>query len=265
MTRDFGFILETMNFMKYIVNERRISLKGKKGVCMNLSEVYNNEQAIKEYVIDLKTLHEIINMRKEAGYKFGIRLNSLKLLNDYLWMDTCGNTMTQDGTYSNTYCGGHIPDQDDTCPYCGKGWDLHNIKDHCDDNDYVNRKIIFYHKECNRLRNLEEQRKEFIDIFSQIYDLSTLNFQPIPNEYDTWEGYAPWFIINTPDGDIKIGWRKRVINIEWLDTYKQFSNTFENEDVTRGFGKYGDNNRFIHAWGIEKCIEYLKAAKESMV
>ena len=112
---------------------------------------------------------------------------------------------------------------------------------------------------------VQEQRKEFIDIFSQVYELSTLNFKPIPNEYDSWEGYAPWFVINTPDGDIKIGWRKRVINIEWLDTYKQFSNTFEAEDVTRGFGKHGDNNRFIHAWDIEKCIEYLKAAKESIV
>lgn len=232
---------------------------------MDLREIYNNELKIKEYVKDLKTLHEIMDMRHEAGYKFGIRLNSLKLLNDYLLLDACGNTMPQCDDNKDSYYAGRIPTQDDICPYCGKGWELHNIKDHYGKYDYDNNKMVFHHKECNRLKKLEEQRKEFIDIFSKVYDLPTLSFKPIPNEYDKWEGYAPWFIVNTPDGDIKIGWRKRVINIEWLDTYKPFENVFECEDVTKGFGKYGDKTRFIHAWGIDKCIEYLEVAQENII
>lgn len=41
--------------------------------------------------------------------------------------------------------------------------------------------------------------------------------------------------------------------------------TFSNEDVTKGFRSYYNNERFIHAWGIDKCIEYLKRVKESIL
>lgn len=232
---------------------------------MDLSRIYNNEEEIKNYVKDLKTLHDIINMRHEAGYKFGIRLNSFKLLDNYLLMDTCGNTMPQVDNRIDAYYSGRIPNDEDTCPYCEKGWNLHNIKDHYGKYDYENNTMIFFHKECNKMKKLEEQRNEFMEIFSLVYEISTLKFKPIPNEYSDGEWCAPWFLVTTSDGDIRIGWRKRVINIEWLDSYKLFSETFNNEDVTRGFGKYQDNSRFIHAWSVDKCIEYLIRAKTSIL
>ena len=46
-----------------IIKIKRIFQLRKKGVYMDLKDVYNNEEAIKEYVVDLKTLHEVIDMR----------------------------------------------------------------------------------------------------------------------------------------------------------------------------------------------------------
>lgn len=80
----------------------------------------------------------------------------------------------------------------------------------------------------------------------------------------------PWFLVTTPDGDIKIGYRKRVIHIEWMNNYKPFTETFENESVTKCFQAQEvqrfihaqEVQRFIHAWTLDKAMEYLRKAKE---
>jgi hypothetical protein len=64
--------------------------------------------------------------------------------------------------------------------------------------------------------------------------------------------HRPWFLVTTPIGRIKIGWRKRVISITWDDTDRPYADQlFPNEDVTKF-------NKTIHAWGLEKAKEYLK-------
>lgn len=232
---------------------------------MEVKDIYNNEEEIKKYIMDLKTLHDIIHARHKAYYTFGIMLKPIKLLNDYLWMDTCGNTMPQSEDRKDTYYAGRIPTEKDKCPYCGEGWNLYNIKNHFGRYDYDKEKMIFHHNDCYRMKLQEEQRKEFLDIFLQIYNVEDLTFKPIPNCYDrNYIGYAPWFIVSTSDGDIKIGRRKRVINISWCDNYKPFTETFDGEDVTKSF-ESSENERYIHAWSVEKCIEYLKKAKESII
>jgi hypothetical protein len=62
----------------------------------------------------------------------------------------------------------------------------------------------------------------------------------------------PWFIVTTPRGRIKIGWRKRVIAIEWEGSAitETADDLFPEEDVTR-------LGRLIHAWGYEKAKEYI--------
>jgi hypothetical protein len=62
----------------------------------------------------------------------------------------------------------------------------------------------------------------------------------------------PWFIVTTKIGHIKIGWRKRVINIDWSNTIvkNRAEILFENENVTKDM-------QSIHAWGYEKAKEYL--------
>ena len=78
--------------------------------------------------------------------------------------------------------------------------------------------------------------------------------EEIPNGYcsDYCCKHLPWFIVTTNKGRIKIGWRKRVIHLEWTDTIiKEDAETlFPSKDVT----KY---DKVIHAWGYEKAKEYL--------
>jgi len=244
--------------------------------------VFNTAQGINNYVTDLKTLHHIMNIRSIAKNKKNIKLNEF-VWKGLLKFDQFGQTMfiydqefhknTPDwvrngtvdtdtfGCYCERWTGTfkNIPNQDDICPECGNKWTINNIS------DYITIEQVGYHKDCLRIHKTNKQLKKFQEIFKDVYDLDELQFKAIPNEYCPCEHCASWFIISTPDGDIKIGWRKRVINIEWLDNYKKFEENFKSEDVTRGFGKYGDNDRSIHAWSIEKAKEYLIRAKNSII
>ena len=89
----------------------------------------------------------------------------------------------------------------------------------------------------------------------QLFGNRSIFVEEIPNGYcpcAICNQTSPWFIVTTSKGKIKIGWRKRVINIDWKDSLiKESSETlFPNEDVTRW-------ETGIHAWGYEKAKEYL--------
>jgi hypothetical protein len=83
--------------------------------------------------------------------------------------------------------------------------------------------------------------------------------EAIPNGYGSDPFYirSPWFIITTPIGRIKIGWRKRVIHLEWTETVVEDSphDLFPHEEVTKGV-------RSIHCWGYEKAKEYIDKLME---
>lgn len=81
------------------------------------------------------------------------------------------------------------------------------------------------------------------------------SYEEIPNGYSN--GYytvnRPWLKVSTYKGTVIIGWRKRVISIDWSQSnVKERANElFPDEDVTK-------DERLIHAWGYEKATEYLK-------
>lgn len=83
--------------------------------------------------------------------------------------------------------------------------------------------------------------------------------EEIPNGYcnDPCCCLLPWFVVTTTAGRITIGWRKRVINIDWTDSIqkKKPDELFPEENTTKG-AKY-EEKRYIHAWGYEKAKEYL--------
>ena len=249
--------------------------------------VFNTSEGINKYITDLNTLHHIMNIRSVAKHKKGIKLNQF-IWKGVLHFDQFGQTMflyeqefkpnTPDEVKNDTveyntfrfycerFCGTFksIPNQDEVCPQCGEVWNIDNISDYetVEQSDY---KRIGYHKECLKEHKNERQLEEFKELFSKVYNLNELKFTSIPNEYSSHIHYANWFIVSTPDGDIKIGWRKRVINIEWLDSYKQFTETFKIQDVTKSFDYLESKDRYIHAYGIEKVIEYLNMAKNSII
>lgn len=98
----------------------------------------------------------------------------------------------------------------------------------------------------------QEQGKEEIQKLTELFAGHEIFVGKIPNEYSKSDIHSPWLIVTTKIGHIKIGWRKRVINIDWSkSTVKDDAETlFPGEDVT----KYEQS---IHAWGYEKAKEYL--------
>lgn len=59
----------------------------------------------------------------------------------------------------------------------------------------------------------------------------------------------PWWLVETEFGIVKIGWRKRVIEIDWESTAIREEVT--SNDVTQ-------SEVMVHAWGYSKAVEYLQ-------
>lgn len=110
----------------------------------------------------------------------------------------------------------------------------------------------YYHHACNRQRLNEEERIQFERIFEKAgFKELDVELLPTKNQYCACDYCACWFNVNTIYGTgILIGWRKRVINIDWSQWGYDFSYLFPKEEVTKWSGG-------IHAWGEEKAIEYL--------
>lgn len=145
------------------------------------------------------------------------------------------------------YC---LPPVVEKCDRCLLGWDMRNIADY-----YAPQREgdPHRHKSCKALAVIEEEQA----LFKEILDRSEMPYtsmRAIPNEYYTDPTFfGPWFIVDTPWGPLRIGYRKRVINIDWSDTQINHNGgvTFKGEGVTIG-------RTYIHAWGKEKAIEYLR-------
>jgi hypothetical protein len=105
----------------------------------------------------------------------------------------------------------------------------------------------FYHGTCNRNELMAKEAQKFMDVFSKA-GINVLNMLSIPNGYCPCNVCPPWFEVTTDVGIITIGWRKRVINIEWGNN--NYLHLFKAEDVTK-------DEHGIHAWGYERAIEYL--------
>lgn len=90
--------------------------------------------------------------------------------------------------------------------------------------------------------------KKMYRIFNEYFDISMENAE--------WHIKNSWWLAITEEGDmIKVGWRKRVISIDWEGTSfrqdcvdKQARMT--KDDVTIG-------TTYIHAWSNSKAVEYL--------
>jgi hypothetical protein len=99
----------------------------------------------------------------------------------------------------------------------------------------------------------EEVAKEKRDILS-LFSEQKIFVEEIDNEYmiHPYSKYYPWYVVTTPKGRIKIGWRKRVLNICWDDSIikEKAEDLFPDEDVTKF-------DKTIHAWGYDKAREYI--------
>lgn len=117
----------------------------------------------------------------------------------------------------------------------------------------------YYHHSCNRLNLAFTEETYFRDVFAKAgFNVAVLHH--LPNGYCPCDKCAPWFKVETEVGPITLGWRKRVINIDWSKTPHKGKNIpalFSDEDVTK-------DNTSIHAWGQDKAIEYLSKIRVAL-
>lgn len=232
----------------------------------------NSIEEITDSLGSLSQFRNLAKKRHHAGYDQNQELNEFVVLKGRFYLDSCGNlskvielsgdtsqvgnVMTRKDFYkslgengSMTSTPAPVPTETDTCSVCRKPWDISTC------HDYVVTGNFGYHERCLYLKTA----KEDFSCFQSLFELAGFEpsvFTAIPNGY--WgEGkwYAtPWYKVETPFGVIRIGWRKRVINIDWGATGKDFKVFFHKEDVTKW--EHG-----IHAWGFAKAAEYLGALR----
>ena len=95
----------------------------------------------------------------------------------------------------------------------------------------------------------KHNRKIIDEVFT-----SPIFIEEIENGYckDWCCAHLPWFIVTTTAGRFVIGWRKRVISIDWSETIgtETAEAIFANEEVTKG-------DKSIHAWSVEDAKRYV--------
>jgi len=80
-------------------------------------------------------------------------------------------------------------------------------------------------------------------------NIDVISVMSIDNEYSpSLIDTLPWWKVQTPSGTIKLGNRKRVINIDWTDTDVRFVVT--EDHVTK-------SETHVHAWSVGKAVNYL--------
>jgi hypothetical protein len=75
-----------------------------------------------------------------------------------------------------------------------------------------------------------------------------------PNHPNYCDLRTPWWLVRTEIGLIEIGWRKRVISIDWSDTPIKMNIPEADSWVTH-------DETYTHAHGAAKALEYLTLLK----
>ena len=114
----------------------------------------------------------------------------------------------------------------------------------------------YYHPSCNRAKLARDQEEEFRQIFVRA-GFKWPKLTAVKNQYCGCEYCAPWYEVKTKYGKFTIGWRKRVINLDWSATGRDFLPLFADEDVTKESG-------YIHAWGVDQCVDFLTRIKSAI-
>jgi hypothetical protein len=113
-------------------------------------------------------------------------------------------------------------------------------------NDLVCRAVA--RRDPARKERAAKERAEILGLFPGI-----IFVEDLPNGYcKKWCcEHLPWFRVTTRIGHIEIGWRKRVINIDWSKTNVKKTG----DELFPNAGTKGDS--YVHAWSVadaEVCI-----------
>ena len=75
-----------------------------------------------------------------------------------------------------------------------------------------------------------------------------------PESYTELRKKSPWWLVKTEFGLVKLGWRKRVISINWEELDYHLSGPVTEDEVTK-------STTGVHAWSYSKAVEYLSALR----
>ena len=105
--------------------------------------------------------------------------------------------------------------------------------------------------------------KENVKAYFSLAGIEILEIEPLVDQYygglhdpETFckrPQECCWWFIQTKVGWIKLGWRKRVVEIDW-------SYTSIREKVTNDENVTSETN-YVHAWDEAKLLEYLRVLK----
>lgn len=105
------------------------------------------------------------------------------------------------------------------------------------------------------VKEVENTRERIVACFDE-----PIYVEEIPNGYgdDWYYQNRPWYRVTTKIGRFVLGWRKRVISIDWSDTLVENGamELFPNENVTR-------IDQTIHAYSYEKAKEYISKVMQA--
>jgi hypothetical protein len=113
----------------------------------------------------------------------------------------------------------------------------------------------YRHYKCHRAQQAKKEKAYFEKIFAAA-GYQKVQLTETKNQYCSCEVCAPWYEVQADKLHFTIGWRKRVINIELTGKHLDFERLFQKEATTIG-------TDYIHAWGEEKCTEYLSKIREN--
>lgn len=244
---------------------------------------FDTIDGIEKSLSNLSDLNEMLNNRRlfHKAYE-NERLNEFMIFGRF-WLDQFGQVMSvarnEKLLYSysivenyNDFCenndsftlttnGYDIPEANSVCPCCGRPFTIDDIMKY---EPCIYKDGKYYHYHCQRkYRSLMEVDKLTRQLMDIVYKATDYSFELLKNGYCHEEccSHIPWILFHTPDGDIIVGWRKRVISIEWQENYKPFNmnELFSAEDVTKW---EEDGKRGIHAWGDNKAFEYLEKVRK---
>jgi hypothetical protein len=83
-------------------------------------------------------------------------------------------------------------------------------------------------------------------------------YWPVCEEYADLRSRSPWFLLKTQYGLIQLGWRKRVLVIDWSDIVHLDGTTITDDDTTK-------TSTMIHAWSYYKAVQYLQSLRRAFV
>ena len=110
-------------------------------------------------------------------------------------------------------------------------------------------------------------KEELVKAIFLLAGIDVEKFYKIENKYDKDPDW-PWWLAKTYWGLIEIGWRKRVISIDWSDTdlriKKDAIRAYEFHMLPLTTHQTDQGDTYIHAWNYGNAINYLAEFKRRM-